>query len=51
MSSTTSQYSSTFHLLFNKGNVEEYWLVVDDMTVILLISTQEKNQLVKIKGF
>ena len=32
-----------FYLLKNKLNVEEDWLVVDDMTETLMISNHEKN--------
>ena len=35
-------YALFFSLFKNKWNVEEDWLVVDDMTETLMISTQEK---------
>ena len=34
-----------FYLLKNKKNVEEDWLVVDEMSETLMISTQEKINL------
>ena len=36
-----------FSLLKNEWNVEEDWLVVDNMTETLMISSQQKIQLVK----
>ena len=50
-SSLVSVSALVFYLLKNEWNVEEDWLVVDDMTETLMISTQEKIQLVKNERF
>ena len=42
-SSLVSVLTLVLYLLNNESNVEEFWLVVDDITETLMISTQEKN--------
>ena len=41
-SSLVSVSAIFFSLLKSELNVEEYWLVVEDMTKTLIISSQEK---------
>ena len=51
-SSLFSVSALVFYLLKSEWNVEEYWIVVDDITETLMISTQENNSTrKKWKGF
>ena len=50
-SSLVSVSALVFSLLKNEWNSEEDWLVVEDMTETLMISTEEKIQLVKNERF
>ena len=50
-SSLISVSALVLYLLKIEWHIEEDWLVVDDMTETLMIQTQEKIELVKMKEF